>query len=106
MNRGAYKIEKDFKKLVRIIKDDIYHTRYKIQSFANNELIRLYYRIGKYIYDNSKYGNTIVDNLSISLKLMFPNTSGFSSRNILRIKKFYEEYRNLEIPPLPMTKLS
>lgn len=99
-------LDKDFKELVNIIKNDIYDTRYKVQSLANNELIALYYRIGKYVYENSKYGNALVDSLSTSLRLEFPNTDGFSSRNILRMKKIYEEYRNLEISPLPMAKLT
>ncbi len=99
-------LEKDFKELVNIIKNDIYDTRYKVQSLANNELIALYYRIGKYVYENSEYGNSLVDNLSRSLKLEFPNTEGFSSRNILRMKKFYEEYKEIEISPLPMAKLT
>lgn len=99
-------LEKDFKELVNIIKNDIYTTRYKAQTFANNELIALYYRIGKYVYENSKYGSSLVDNLSTSLKLVFPNTDGFSSRNILRMKKFYEEYQDVEISPLPMAKLT
>lgn len=99
-------LEKDFKELINIIKNDIYDTRYKVQSLANNELIALYYRIGKYVFENAKYGNTFVDSLSTSLKLEFPNYDGFSSRNILRMKKFYEEYSNLEISPLPMAKLT
>ena len=97
-------LEKDFKDLVNIIKNDIYDTRYKVQSLANNELIALYYRIGKFVYENSKYGSSLVDNLSTSLKLEFPNTDGFSSRNILKMKKFYEEYKDLEISPSPMAK--
>ena len=99
-------LEKDFKELVNIIKNDIYNTRYKVQSLANNELIGLYYRIGKYVYENAKYGNSLVNNLSTNLKLEFPNTDGFSSRNILRMKKFYEEYKDLEISPSPMAKLT
>jgi len=99
-------LDKNFKELFNIIKNDIYHTRYKVQSLANSELIALYYRIGKYVYENAKYGNALVDNLSINLKLEFPNTDGFSSRNILRMKKFYEEYKDLEISPLPMAKLT
>ena len=99
-------LEKDFKELVNNIKNDIYNTRYRIQSLANNELIGLYYRIGKYVFENAKYGNALVENLSTNLKLEFPNIDGFSSRNILRMKKFYEEYKDLEISPSPMAKLT
>jgi Uncharacterized conserved protein len=99
-------LDKDFKELVSIIKNDIYNTRYRVQSLANNELISLYYRIGKYVYENAKYGNSLVDTLSTSLKLEFPNTEGFSSRNILRMKKFYEEYKDIEISPSAMAKLT
>ena len=53
------------------IKKDILATRNKIFENANSELLALYFRIGKYVSDNSKYGNQFIDNLSVSLKVGF-----------------------------------
>ena len=81
---------KDFKSIVINIKKDILNTRYKIITNANQELLNLYFRLGKIISENSKYGNNFIRDLSKYLILEFPNTTGFSLRNLSRMKKFYE----------------
>lgn len=87
------------------IKNDILLTRKKIFENANSELLALYFRIGKYISDNSKYGNQFIDNLAVSLKIDFSDATGFSKRNLSRMKKFYEEYKNYPILPPAVAKL-
>jgi len=99
-------LEKDFKDLIVQAKQDILTTRYKVQENANNELIMLYFRLGKIVSENAKYGNMFIENFSTSLKLEFPNTDGFSPRNLSRMKKFYEEYNDLSILPTPLAKLT
>lgn len=81
--------ENDIVNVINDIKNDILSIKYKIFENANNELLGLYFRIGKYIYENSKYGSKFIDNLSISLKIDFPDATGFSKRNLSRMKKFY-----------------
>lgn len=56
----------------------------------------MYWNIGKIILTNSKWGNKFIDNLSIDLKLEFPNINGFSIRNFKNMKKFAEEYPDFE----------
>ena len=96
---------KDFKSIVINIKKDILNTRYKIITNANQELLNLYFRLGKIISENSKYGNNFIRDLSKYLILEFPNTTGFSLRNLSRMKKFYEEYKDFEKLPTPLAKL-
>lgn len=98
-------LEKDFKELIVKVKNDILNTQYKIKENANSELIRLYFRLGKFISENVQYGNKFIENVSISLKLDFPYMTGFSKRNLSRMKTFYEEYKNFEILPMPLAKL-
>lgn len=98
-------LEQEFKDLIVNVKKDVLSTRYKIMENANFELIHLYYRLGKLISENSKYGNKLIDQISIALKLEFPNMNGFSSRNLSRMKKFYEEYHDLSILPTALAKL-
>lgn len=68
-------------------------------------LCLLYLKIGKCIYENAKYGNGFIDVLSKSLKIEFPSATGYSTRNLARMKKFYTEYKDLSILPMPLAKL-
>ena len=92
-------LEKDFKDLILQAKQDILATRYNVMQHANNELIMLYFRLGKIISENARYGNQFIKIFSTSLRLEFPNTDGFSERNLSRMKKFYEEYKDLSNLP-------
>ena len=56
----------------------------------------MYWHIGKIILENSEWGNRFVDNLSIDLKLNFPNSTGFSVRNLKYMKKIALEYPDFE----------
>lgn len=87
------------------IKNDIKNTRFRILENANSELINLYFRIGKIIDDNWKYGNNFVNELSIELKLTFHDMKGFSPRNLRRMRIFYNEYKDMQNWPTPLANL-
>ena len=53
-------LDKDFKDLVLYAKEDILKTRFKVQENANMELIRLYFRLGKIVSENARYGNKFI----------------------------------------------
>ena len=57
-------LESDFKQLIKNVKEDILSTRYKIMENANLELLNLYFRLGKIISENVKYGNRIFMNFN------------------------------------------
>lgn len=99
------KDEKSMTVIIEAIKNEIISTRNRVLENSNLELISLYYRIGKYISDNSSYGSSFIPNLSKSLKLAFPKATGYSDRNLLRMEKFYEEYKNYSNSPLEMANL-
>ena len=63
---------------------------------VNKELIFMYWHIGKIILENVQWGNKFIDNLSIDLKLEFPNINGFSVRNLKYMRKIAEEYPDFE----------
>lgn len=98
-------LNKEFKDLVLFVKQDILKTRFEVQENANVQLINLYFRIGKIVSENVKYGNKFIQDFSNSLKLEFPDSTGFSTRNLSRMKKFYEKYKNLSILPPAVAKL-
>ncbi len=84
-------LEKDFKRIVENIKNEIYKTQTLIMSDANKRLIDLYYYVGKVVYEKSSWGNKFIEKLSMAMKIEFPNIKGFSVRNIKNMKKFYKE---------------
>ena len=96
---------KEIPDLVQSIKMDILSTRNKVLSDANKELLFLYFRIGKIISENQKYGNSFINELSTSLKIDFPDATGFSPRNLARMRKFYETYLDISNLPTALAKL-
>ena len=89
--------DKDFKNIVNNIKSEIKSTQTKVAIMANQNLINLYFKIGKILNDNYMYGNKFIDAVACELKLEFPNIEGFSVRNLKYMKKFYLEYKNDEL---------
>ena len=90
-------IKNDFRVAIKEIKDDIRNTQIKTMLQANSNLIMLYYRIGKIMFENNKYGNHFIKNVATEIKIEFPNTEGFSERNLRSMKLFYLEYKDDKI---------
>lgn len=90
-------LEKDFKSVISEIKSDIKNTQLKTILQTNSNLIMLYYRTGKIMFENSKYGTSFIKNVATEIKIEFPNIEGFSERNLRSMKLFYLEYKNDEI---------
>lgn len=87
-------LEENFKQIINVIKSDIKESQLKTAIQVNNNLIGLYFRLGKILYDNYKYGNKFIDEVARELKLEYPNTTGYSVRNLKYMKKFYTEYKD------------
>ena len=68
-------------------------TQLDIMLNINVNLVNLYYRIGKVLYENSVWGNKFLDKLAFELKMSYPNQKGFSIRNLKYMKSFYKEYK-------------
>ena len=87
-------LDKSFKEICDDIKKDVKDTQLEIMINANTNLVNLYYRIGKTLEENSKWGNKFIDNVAIELKNTSPNLKGFSIRNLKYMKTFYNEYKD------------
>ncbi|MDR3349727.1 MAG: PDDEXK nuclease domain-containing protein [Acidaminococcales bacterium] len=89
---------------VKEIKDLIYRRQYEAMNKVNAELIQLYWEIGEEIYAQQQekgWGKSVVEVLSKELQKEFPGVSGFSARNLWRMRNFYVEYAQTEkLPPL------
>ena len=99
-------LDDDFIKIVKTIEQDILETRFNIIAKANKEVIDFYLRLGKIISDNAKYGNNFINKLSVALKLDFPGETGFSPRNLARMRKVYESYKDLTELPKELEMIS
>jgi len=91
------KIEKkDYIKFLNGLKSKIKRTQYQAYKTVNNELIKLYWDIGKSIVEKQKksgWGQKIIQQLAGDLQKEFPANSGFSERNLKYMRKFYSEYK-------------
>ena len=86
------------------VKNLINQARYKTFQTINTSLIDLYWQIGGYVnkkVENAEWGKGIVKELALYLKKTLPDSKGFSSQNIWRMKQFYETYKdNEKLSPL------
>jgi len=61
----------------------------------NRDLIGLYWDIGRMIVEMQEkqgWGKSLMERLSRDLRKEFPGGTGFSSRNLWDMKRFYEQY--------------
>ena len=86
----------DFVNVIANIKNEIRTTQVRTMQQVNSNLIMMYFRIGKILAENSKYGNKFIENIAMELKLEFPDLKGFSARNLKYMKMFYKEYYGRE----------
>lgn len=89
--------------LFRDISEMIISARSKMFRFANSALIDLYFSIGEHLcnkIESTKWGSGIVEALAEYLQSSIPEAKGFSSKNLWRMKQFYETYHDVD------TKLS
>ena len=85
--------EKDFLHIISIIQNAKDRAFYSV----NKELIDLYWNIGEYIskkLESSEWGEGVVEKLAEYIKEKEPELKGFNTRNILRVRQFYQIYKN------------
>lgn len=78
--------------IVETIKLEIKSAQYKAAVSVNRELIMLYYNIGRIINEHKTWGNKFIENLAADIRISFPDTKGYSIRNLKYMSKFAAEY--------------
>jgi predicted nuclease of restriction endonuclease-like (RecB) superfamily len=81
----------------------------KVIATANQELIQLYWSIGKYISDRlaaSEWGQKTLEQLAAFIQTQEPGIKGFEKRNLERMRQFYETYPDSQITTALRTQLS
>ncbi|MCQ3000744.1 PDDEXK nuclease domain-containing protein [Pseudomonas syringae] len=64
---------------------------------VNTQMIQLYWQVGAYISDKiekAEWGEGVVTQLATYLARSQPGLRGFTSRNLFRMRQFYEAYRH------------
>jgi predicted nuclease of restriction endonuclease-like (RecB) superfamily len=85
----------NYTQLLEHIKRDIQQSQLKAAVAVNQELILLYWRIGKALsekIDREGWGSKIIDTLAADLMRAFPGSTGFSVRNLKYMRKLAETY--------------
>lgn len=93
---------KDFVSLVADIKSRIKAAQYRALQAVNKEQIQLYWEIGQLIVERQTqhgWGKSVVEKLATELQNEFVGASGFSARNLWRMRALYEEYHQSTILP-------
>lgn len=86
----------EYIELVQSIKKEIQQAQYRAAASVNHELILLYYHIGQIINAHKSWGNHFIDNLAADIRIAFPDTKGYSVRNLKYMAKFAAEYPDEE----------
>ncbi|MBR2827658.1 MAG: DUF1016 family protein [Bacilli bacterium] len=76
---------------------------------VNEEMILLYFDIGKFLYgliEKGNYGDKITSKAAEFMKDNYPTIKGFTKRNIERMVQFYKIYQNDDIATPLVTQLS
>lgn len=79
------------------IKKRVLSTRISAARAITRNLVELYWDIGRMIVEKQEkegWGKSVVEKLSQDLQKEYPGETGFSSRNLWDMKRFYEQYAN------------
>ena len=90
----------DYKNWLQSLKNRIQQSQIKAAIQVNNELLRLYWQMGKDIVEKqeqAKWGDGFLQTLSTDLCEMFPTMKGFSEINLKWMRQWYLFYNQQDI---------
>jgi len=90
---------KDYKGTLELIKHEIQTARFQVVKAITKEHVGLYWKIGKIILekqDEEGWGKSVVEKISNDLQHDYPESSGYSARNLWDMRRFYSRYSNNE----------
>lgn len=93
-------MDKTYIDWIQDLKQKIRSAQLKASIAVNEEMIRLYWDIGKSILEKQEafaWGSKVVEQMAKDLKRELPDTNGFSRTNLFAMRKFYSFYKGHEI---------
>lgn len=94
--RGATQEAAGYRDLLEELKARIRQAQLRAAVAVNQELLRLYWQIGRDIVRRQElegWGAAVIERLAQDLRRAFPETTGFSASNIWRMRAFYLAHR-------------
>ena len=88
------------------VKQEIKAAQYKAAVHVNTELIMLYYNIGCVINAHKSWGSKFVDNLAQDIKMEFPQSTGYSVRNLKYMAKFARMFPDKEFVQAALAQIT
>lgn len=101
----ASDIANTFEQIIDIIEK----TRENTFKKVNEELIMMYWNIGKFLSKeakNTSFGDAYMDSVAAFIQDTFPGIKGFTRRGLYRMKRFYEIYKEDEFVTTLLTQIS
>lgn len=95
----------DFIKVYSMIEE----ARSRAWQQVNKTLIELYWKIGQYVSERARvngWGMSVVEEMANFIASKNPSVTGFSARNIWRMKKFFDTYQGDEKLSTVLTEIS
>ena len=82
--------------IVENIKREITDAQYRAAVHVNADMLLLYHEIGCIINEHKSWGNKFIDNLAADIRIAFPDSKGYSVRNLKYMAKFAAAYPDRE----------
>ena len=98
-------IERSMNEIINLIE---FH-RANAYRKINEELVTMYWEIGKYLSDKiskEKWGDSIITNIAEDISLKYPTLKGFNRAGLYRMVQFYNTYNDNEIVALLVRQIS
>ena len=87
----------EYLSIIENIKSEITAAQYRAAVHVNADMLLLYYDIGCVINEHKSWGNKFIDNLAADIRIAFPESKGYSVRNLKYMAKFAEIYPDREL---------
>jgi predicted nuclease of restriction endonuclease-like (RecB) superfamily len=87
----------EYKIWITEIKEKISSAQIKASLSVNREMLSLYWDLGQRISEKlsiANWGTKVVENIAKDLQNSFPNLDGFSKRNLLFMRQWFEFYQS------------
>lgn len=91
-------MDKTYIQFITDLKQNIIQSRYIAARLANKEQLMLYFKTGKMLSEKiaaQGWGAKVVERIADDLQKQLPGLRGFSYRNLMNMKKFYDEYQSI-----------
>jgi predicted nuclease of restriction endonuclease-like (RecB) superfamily len=93
-------LESEYVQFIKELKQQIINSRYIAARLVNREQLLLYFQTGKSLSEKitkNQWGAKVVDQIASDLQKDLPGLRGFSRRNLLNMRQFYETYKDISI---------